>query len=115
MHNTWLIVMSLTVFGSIAYLSFESAPLMASDQPRIISPHDPPTLPPGPGRQQFVTNCVACHSARYVTMQPPFPRKVWKAEVTKMVTAYGAPISEGDQTQIVDYLTAAFGVEDEKK
>ena len=42
-------------------------------------------------------------------MQPRFPRKVWKAEVHKMVDVYGAPISESDQAQIVDYLTATFG------
>ena len=48
-------------------------------------------------------------------MQPRFPRKVWKAEVKKMVDAYKAPISEHDQTRIVDYLVAAYGLEDGKE
>jgi hypothetical protein len=48
-------------------------------------------------------------------MQPPFSRKVWKAEVQKMVDAFEAPISEHDQAQIVDYVVAVFGVEDESK
>jgi mono/diheme cytochrome c family protein len=82
---------------------------------RIVLAHDEPLLPPGPGRTEFATNCIICHSPRYVSMQPLFPRKVWKAEVQKMVDAYKAPISEQDQAQIVNYLVAAFGVEGERK
>jgi hypothetical protein len=44
-----------------------------------------PDLPPGPGQDIFATQCVICHSARYVLNQPTFPRKVWTAEVHKMV------------------------------
>ena len=125
MRTIWLVTISFAVFTLVAYLGFRFAPapvatLSPSLQPaadsaeyqHIVLPHDEPQLPPGPGRTEFATNCVVCHSPRYVSMQPPFPRKVWKAEVKKMVDAYKAPISEHDQAQIVDYLVAAFGVED---
>src|SRR2546427_5438141 len=37
-----------------------------SDSPvhTIVMPHDEPAFPPGPGRDEFVTACVVCHSPR---------------------------------------------------
>ncbi|HTA43334.1 MAG TPA: hypothetical protein VK789_12850 [Bryobacteraceae bacterium] len=128
MHKIWLISITFAVFTLAAYLAFRFAPapvatLSVSTQTKaanaedrhIVLAHDEPELPPGPGRTEFATNCIICHSPRYVSMQPRFPRKVWKAEVRKMVDAYKAPIGENDQAQIVDYLVAAYGTEDGKK
>ena len=128
MRITWLVSISFAVFTLVAFLGFRSAPapigtMSTSLQPRadgaefqrIVLPHDEPELPPGPGRTEFATNCIICHSARYVSMQPLFPRKVWKAEVQKMVDAFKAPINEQDQAQIVNYVVAVFGAEDERK
>ena len=128
MRITWLVSISFAVFTLVAFLGFRFAPapigtMSTSLQPRadgaefqrIVLPHDEPELPPGPGRTEFATNCIICHSARYVSMQPLFPRKVWKAEVQKMVDAFKAPISEHDQAQVVNYVVAVFGVEDESK
>src|SRR6267378_2120538 len=58
-----------------------SAPIR-SPQPQnpvhtIALPHDEPLLPPGPGREEFVTACVVCHSPRYITLQPRFTRSAW--------------------------------------
>src|SRR6266550_5918045 len=47
----------------------------------IVLPHDEPVFPPGPGRDEFVTACVVCHSPRYITMQPRFSRNTWLSEV----------------------------------
>jgi mono/diheme cytochrome c family protein len=69
-------------------------------------------MPPGPGHEQFATQCVICHSPRYVLNQPIFPRKTWTAEVLKMVKVYGASITPNDQKQIVDYLVHSHGRED---
>jgi hypothetical protein len=128
MRPVWLVTISFVVFTVIAYLGFHftTAPVearTASQQPQtesadyqhIVLIHDEPELPPGPGRDVFATQCVICHSPRYVSMQPRFSRKVWKAEVQKMVKAYKAPISEQDEAQIVDYLVANFGMEDGTK
>jgi mono/diheme cytochrome c family protein len=80
-------------------------------KPEMISdPGQTPALVDAAGQDAFTGNCLNCHSARYVLMQPRFPRKVWKAEVTKMVDAYKARIAEPQQEQIVSYLTAAYGV-----
>ena len=66
-------------------------------------------MPPGPNLAVFQQHCLLCHSGRYVTMQPRFPRAVWEKEVKKMVDVYGAPITPPEQTQIVEYLTAIKG------
>jgi mono/diheme cytochrome c family protein len=74
--------------------------------------YHPPDLPPGPGQDIFATQCVICHSARYVLNQPTFPRKIWTAEVHKMVKGYGAPIDPAQEKVIVNYLVSWHGKED---
>ena len=69
-------------------------------------------MPPGPGAEAYNANCLLCHTNRYVLMQPKFARKTWEAEVTKMVNVYGAPIAEGAQKEIVDYLMSVRGKAD---
>jgi mono/diheme cytochrome c family protein len=81
----------------------------------IVVPQDEPKLPESPGRKEFVAQCRTCHSPRYVTSQPAFPRKIWQAEVTKMMKTYGAPIPAAQVTPIVDYLVALNGVAEEQK
>jgi mono/diheme cytochrome c family protein len=71
-----------------------------------------PDLPPGPFQDVFATQCVICHSPRYVLNQPAFPRKTWTAEVHKMVKSYGAPIDSQQEREIVNYLVAWHGKED---
>ena len=78
----------------------------------IVMPHDEPVFPPGTGREEFVTACVVCHSPRYVTMQPQFPRSTWLSEVKKMQEVYGAHISDEEAVKITDYLVSINGKPD---
>ena len=82
-----------------------------SDSPvhTIVMPHDEPVFPPGPGRDEFVTACVVCHSPRYITMQPRFSRTTWLSEVNKMKDVYGAHISDDQVLRITDYLVSING------
>ena len=66
-------------------------------------------LKPGPGLDQVSTLCNVCHSLDYITMQPPFPRATWTAEVNKMIKVMGAPINEEDAKTIIDYLATNYG------
>ena len=75
----------------------------------IVMPHDEPVFPPGPGRDEFVTACVVCHSPRYITMQPRFSRTTWLSEVNKMKDVYGAHISDEQVLRITDYLVSING------
>ena len=75
----------------------------------IVMPHDEPAFPPGPGRDEFVTACVVCHSPRYITMQPRFSRTTWLGEVNKMKDTYGAHVSDEQVQRITDYLVSING------
>jgi mono/diheme cytochrome c family protein len=75
----------------------------------IVLPHYEPVFPPGPGRDEFVTACVVCHSPRYITMQPRFSRTTWLSEVNKMKDVYGAHISDEQALRITDYLVSING------
>jgi hypothetical protein len=75
----------------------------------IVMPHDEPVFPPGPGRDEFVTACIVCHSPRYVTMQPRFSRTTWLSEVNKMKDVYGAHISDEQVLKITDYVVSING------
>ncbi len=77
----------------------------------IVLPRYSSDIPKGPNLDIYVRECLVCHTARYVLMQPGFPKSVWQSEVKKMVDAYGASIADSDQVLIVEYLVAIKGVE----
>jgi mono/diheme cytochrome c family protein len=79
----------------------------------ITLPHVEPLFPPGPGRDEFVTACVVCHSPRYITMQPRFSRSTWLSEVKKMKDVYGAHISDEQVGKITNYLVFLNGKADD--
>ena len=62
-----------------------------------------------PGYARAEALCTACHSRDYITTQPRGKGKdFWTAEVNKMVTVYGAAITEPERPAIIDYLTANY-------
>src|SRR5438128_140864 len=46
----------------------------------ITLPPETVSLRPGPYLDVAQANCTACHSADYLSIQPPMPRKFWEAE-----------------------------------
>lgn len=67
---------------------------------------------PGSGLDVVRANCVACHSADYISTQPRNlrdPGAFWTAEANKMRHSYGAPVEEADVQAIVAYLVATHG------
>jgi hypothetical protein len=68
-------------------------------------------LKPGTGEDVAEAGCATCHSLAYIQMNAPFMTPdVWKAEVTKMRAAFGAPIDDGAAATILTYLIANYGV-----
>jgi len=98
----------------IASVNMESMVDAKPDSPvhTIVMPHDEPLFPPGPGRDEFVTACVVCHTPRYITMQPQFSRTTWLSEVKKMKDVYGAHISDEQVLKITDYVVSINGKPD---
>ncbi len=116
----WVVTVAVMAFvGSMAAQS--QSPVTAASKPatkdsasqvhRIVLPQYPGEILPGPNVQVYEKDCLTCHTARYVSMQPRFSKAVWQNEVKKMVDAYGAAIPEADQALIVEYLVAVRGVE----
>jgi mono/diheme cytochrome c family protein len=70
----------------------------------------PIELKKAPGLEKVEGNCGACHSLDYIQMNSPFMNAAtWDAEVTKMIKAFGAPISDADAAAIKEYLKANYG------
>jgi len=72
-------------------------------------PAMPVELPPGPGRETAAVTCVICHTTRYITTQPRFSRAAWTAEVDKMRKTFGAPLTDAQAAEVVNYLVAIRG------
>jgi sulfite dehydrogenase (cytochrome) subunit B len=88
---------AIVLFGALA-----AAPAAAQEKPIA--------LKQAPGLDKVEANCAACHSLDYIQMNSPFPTAaLWDAEVTKMINAFGASISEADARVIADYLKANYG------
>ena len=88
----------------------------AAQQPATTASNEPTNLnairtelPDAPGYETFKMNCMSCHSARYVQMQPDLPEKSWTAIVTKMQKNFGAPLEDSLAKEIVQYLVAIKG------
>jgi sulfite dehydrogenase (cytochrome) subunit B len=94
--------MSMKLAPILLALALAATAVIAAEQ-RVV-------LKDGPGRDKVEASCGSCHSLDYIVMNSPFlNRQVWDAEVTKMIKAFGAPISEADGKEIVDYLTRNYG------
>jgi cytochrome c5 len=87
----------------------ETATITTLKSPKLDVPTSDAMFPPGPGADAMNNNCLACHSADHVMNQPSLPRAGWQEVVTKMITAYKAPVSPDDAKAIVDYLVRTKG------
>jgi mono/diheme cytochrome c family protein len=77
---------------------------------KIELPPESISLRAGAGSDLAVRQCVTCHSADYIAIQPPGkPLAFWKAEVEKMKKVYGAPIPDDQIDPIAQYLTREYG------
>jgi mono/diheme cytochrome c family protein len=70
----------------------------------------PVHLKPGAGLDKVEANCGVCHSLDYVPMNSPFVNAAgWDAEVSKMISTFGAQIEESDAETISNYLKRNYG------
>ncbi len=80
----------------------------------ITLPPETAAFKPGKGAELANAHCVMCHSADYVSMQPPMARKFWEATLKKMKEKFAAPTPDDALPALADYLTTAYGVPDKK-
>jgi cytochrome c5 len=107
--NARLVAMAAALLGTVAMWQREAPAEQAGGVHTITLPAMQPELPPGPNRDMVAGTCAICHSTRYITMQPAFTRAVWTAEVDKMRKTFGAPLTDAQAAQAVDYLVAIRG------
>ncbi len=70
---------------------------------------EPVPLKQEPGLDVVRSSCATCHTLNYIRMNSPFlTQDQWKAEVTKMRTALGAPIDDDAAEAIIKYLSANY-------
>lgn len=67
-----------------------------------------PSLPPGPGRDQVIAHCTACHAARTFSQLREGPRG-WRNHVMEMIL-HGAQITPAEVDPIVNYLARTMGL-----
>ena len=63
----------------------------------------------GPGRDLITGRCTVCHSVEYIPANAPaMDRGAWQKSVQKMREKFGAPITEDEAKQILDYLATNY-------
>jgi len=98
--------------ASAAALCFLAAATLATPAEKSIKlPDDNPMaqLKAGEGVEVVRANCIACHSTDYIVRQPGRDMQQWEAEIKKMVTVFGAPVSDPDAKILSKYLASAYG------
>lgn len=97
------------IAGVLSLVGLSAATSLAAGV-RIDLPPEQGSFKPGPGADLARDQCLTCHSADYVSTQPPGkPLAFWKAEVEKMKKIYGAPIQDSQIDPIAAYLAQAYG------
>jgi cytochrome c5 len=66
-------------------------------------------LKDAPGHDITVGSCIICHSVEYIPANAPaMDRASWQKSVQKMRERFGAPITDDEAKQILDYLAANY-------
>ena len=76
---------------------------------RIVLPAETASFRVGPGAEMAMAQCLQCHSAEYITTQPPLGRDAWRASIEKMRGKYGAAISTEAESALLEYLVGNYG------
>jgi mono/diheme cytochrome c family protein len=99
------------LLGLAAACSLAAATIVSAKPVTYQLPEETAAFKPGPNLEVVQGNCGSCHSSDYILTQPKgakFGKEFWQAEVTKMITVFGAPIEPADVPKIVDYLTTTY-------
>jgi cytochrome c5 len=66
-------------------------------------------LTDAPEHDMVASRCVTCHSLDYITMNAPvLDRAGWEKTIRKMIDRFGAPISDEEARQLLDYLATNY-------
>lgn len=70
---------------------------------------EPVALADGPGRELTIGHCIICHGLEYIPSNAPaMNRAGWQKTIQKMKDRFGAPITDAESKQILDYLDTHY-------
>ena len=93
---------------AVAGVTFGDAPRTAGDAPRGTAA-EVTALREGEGRDLTVGRCIICHSVEYIPANAPaMDRAAWQKTIQKMKDRFGAPITDQEAKQILDYLATNY-------
>jgi sulfite dehydrogenase (cytochrome) subunit B len=96
----WCARRGLTLFALV---------LVATGAPPLARAGEITELSEGPGRDLTVGRCIVCHSVEYIPSNAPaMNRAAWQKSIQKMRERFGAPITDEEAKQILEYLTANY-------
>jgi mono/diheme cytochrome c family protein len=66
-------------------------------------------LTDAPGRDLTTGRCIICHSLEYIPSNAPaMNRAAWQKTIQKMKERFGAPLTDEEAKQILDYLDGSY-------
>ena len=66
-------------------------------------------LKDAPGRDLTTGRCIICHSLEYIPSNAPaMNRAAWQKTIQKMKDRFGAPMTDEEAKQILDYLDGSY-------
>jgi mono/diheme cytochrome c family protein len=87
----------------LAWLALAGAPLAAGAGEETLH------LKEAPGRDLTQGRCAVCHSLDYIPANAPaMDRTAWGKTIQKMRDRFGAPMTDEEARQILDYLAANY-------
>jgi cytochrome c5 len=93
---------------ALAGVTFSDATRAASDAPRATAA-EVTALRDGEGHDLTVGRCIICHSVEYIPANAPaMDRAAWQKSLQKMRDKFGAPITDEEAKQVLDYLSANY-------
>jgi len=92
--------------GAVLWLALACARVWAAGAPGVAEITE---LKDAPGRDLTLGRCIICHSVEYIPSNAPaMNRAAWQKTIQKMRERFGAPITDAEAQQILDYLDAHY-------
>ena len=89
-------------------IAFFCAGLLSNALP-VLAGEQSISLQQAAGSETTAAHCAICHSLDYIGMNAPvMDRGAWQKTVRKMIDRFGAPVTDDDAREIVDYLTTHY-------
>jgi len=86
-----------------------SGAVQSRSEVRAELPTSQSLFPPGNGADIANAQCLICHSAEMVLLQPALTQDQWAGEIDKMRNAYGAPLPPDQVGALARYLLSING------